>query len=66
MDAETTTMSTEGTDSMVGPEVTERVASMNVTAGMIREVGDMPGKVTAGLFEIGANKSYPSGAQETS
>ena len=63
MDAETTTtMSTAGTDNMVGREVTERVAGIAVTAGMIREVEDMPGKITVSLSEIGASTSYPPGA----
>ena len=66
MGAETTTIPTEAADNVVRPEVTERVTGMDVTAVMIEEVGDMPGKVTVGLSEIGANKYFPTGAQETS
>lgn len=66
MGAETTTIPTEAAVNVVRPEVTERVTSMDVTAVMIREVGYLPGKVTVGLSEIVADKSYPTGAQETS
>ena len=42
------------------------MAGVGMAAVRMKDVGDIPGKVTVGLSEIVADKSYPTGAQETS
>ena len=67
MGAETTTIPTKAAENvLVRPEMKEIVAGMDMIAVGMKEVGYMPLEVNVGMSGVGANKYYPTSAQEAS